>query len=70
VRVEARYAKRNHHEEGIMTDVQTKIEPRERCPKCDALLMHESTDPLEEYCIDGPCDYYRAEIGDGEVIRE
>lgn len=39
----------------------TDMEPRERCPKCNELLMHESKDPLEEYCINFPCDYYRAE---------
>lgn len=53
-----------------MSESQTKIESRERCPKCDALLYHESQHPLEEYCIDGPCDYYRAEIDDGEGVRK
>lgn len=54
-----------------MSDTQIGTpEPRERCPKCDAFLYHESWRPLEEYCINGPCDYYRAEVGDGEVVRE
>jgi hypothetical protein len=53
-----------------MTHARAETDPREHCPKCGALLYHESRDPLEEYCIGDPCDYYRAEIGDGEVIRE
>ena len=42
--------------------------PRERCPVCLELLQHESTDPLEEFCIAAPCDYYRAE-GSDNVTR-
>ena len=41
-------------------------EPRERCPNCGELLVVESEEPLEEYCINMPCDYYRAE-GVGEL---
>lgn len=49
-----------------MTD---DLEPREQCPKCGANVVTESKDPLEEYCIDFNCDYYRA-AGCGGVIRE
>jgi len=45
------------------------LEARERCPKCGESLVHESRDPLEEFCIGFGCDYYRAEGGNG-VIRE
>lgn len=45
------------------------VEPRERCPNCGDLLEHASRDPLEEYCINPVCGYYRAESG-GEIIRE
>lgn len=44
--------------------------PRERCPDCDELLVTESADPLEEYCINPACGYYRAEGADGSPIRE
>jgi hypothetical protein len=46
------------------------LEPRERCPYCDSLLDHAGKDPLEEYCIEPACDYYRAEAANGGVIRE
>ena len=46
------------------------LERRERCPTCSSLLVHESMDSLEEYCIEPGCDYYRAEGIDGRVIRE
>lgn len=45
------------------------LQPRERCPRCSSLLSHESTDPLEEFCIEPGCDYYRAKGVDGTVIR-
>ena len=51
----------------MSSEETTGLEPRERCPYCNDLLVHESKDPLEEYCI--TCDYYRAKGGDG-VIRE
>lgn len=37
------------------------LEPRDRCPDCDSLLEHESIDPLEEFCIEPGCGYYRTE---------
>ena len=37
------------------------VEPRERCPECSSLLVTESVDPLEEYCIEPGCEYHRAE---------
>lgn len=46
------------------------LQPRERCPKCGGSILVESTDPLEEYCLNHPCDYYRAEGSEGGVIRE
>jgi hypothetical protein len=46
------------------------LQPRERCPRCSSLLSHESRDPLEEFCIEPACDYYRAEGTDGTVLRE
>jgi len=48
---------------------EESLEPRECCPKCGGSVEVESADPLEEYCINHPCDYYRAEGLDG-VIRE
>lgn len=45
------------------------LQPREHCPKCGESLVVESETPLEEFCINVPCDYYRAAGGDG-VIRE
>lgn len=38
-----------------------KMVPRERCPFCASLIMVESKNPLEEFCIEGQCEYYRAE---------
>lgn len=49
---------------------ETDLKPRERCPKCGELLVTESEEPLEEYCINQPCDYYRAAGGRNGVIRE
>lgn len=46
------------------------LEPRERCPVCGELLVVESEDPLEEYCTNHPCDYYRAELAGGGVREE
>lgn len=47
-----------------------KIVPRDDCPKCGVTVYVESQDPLEEHCLAPECDYYRAEGGDGDVIRE
>lgn len=48
-----------------------QLEPREICPKCGAReIVVESKDPLEEFCINHPCDYYRAAGGRNGVIRE
>jgi hypothetical protein len=54
-----------------MTDASTadNLQPRERCPKCASLVYHASIDPLEEFCFEPGCDYYRADGGD-RVIRE
>lgn len=47
------------------------LQPREVCPKCGAReIVVENADPLEEYCINHPCDYYRAEAAGAGVIRE
>lgn len=47
------------------------IEPAQSCPKCGAReIMVESADPLEEFCLNHPCDYYRAELAGGGVVRE
>lgn len=51
-----------------MTDKD--LDPRKRCPNCTTLLMHESLDPLEEYCIGPGCNYYRSEMANGEVKEE
>lgn len=55
-----------------MTNSSTaeELQPRERCPNCSSSLVHESKEPLEEYCIEPGCKYYRAEGVDGTVIRE
>lgn len=55
---------------GRETDENPELEPRETCPKCGSTLVTESEDPLEEYCINHPCDYYRAAGGRSGVIRE
>jgi len=55
------------HENGVRTC--EKPIPRNRCPDCNSQLMVESKDPLEEYCIDGACQYYRAQTLGG-IIRE
>ena len=46
------------------------LEPRDRCPKCSGAVMVVSEDPLEEHCLNHPCDYYRAAGGRDGVIRE
>lgn len=46
-----------------------ELEPRESCPKCGETIVVENADPLEEHCINMPCDYYRAKSGNG-VVRE
>lgn len=38
---------------------------RERCPDCSSLLVVESEYPLEIYCIEPGCDYYRADGAGG-----
>jgi len=53
-----------------MSGNSDSLEPREYCQKCGEPLVHESRDPLEEFCINGTCDYYRAKGIDGSVIRE
>ena len=45
------------------------LQPRERCPKCSGPVEQVSDDPLEEFCLNAPCDYYRATTVNG-VIRE
>lgn len=50
-------------------DTAEGLEPRERCPDCSELLVVESEDPLEEYCINPACGYYRAADGNGGVIQ-
>jgi uncharacterized protein with PIN domain len=45
------------------------LQPQERCPTCGGAVEHVSREPLEEFCSNVPCDYYRAKGMDGEVIR-
>lgn len=51
-------------------DEYGKLTPRESCPKCSGSVVVESEEPLEEYCIEPGCDYYRAKGGRTGVIRE
>ena len=69
-----------HEQATLMTDggqcssgterEEPPLEPREQCPKCGGSVEVESEDPLEEYCIEFNCEYYRAARFGGGVIRE
>lgn len=51
-------------------DSEKNLQPRDRCPDCGGAVHTESVDPLEEYCLNYPCEYYRAAGGPDGVIRE
>jgi hypothetical protein len=56
---------------GVLSHEQEPpLEPAEECPVCGGSVEHESVDPLEEYCIEYQCDYYRAAKFGGGVILE
>jgi len=46
------------------------FEPVDRCPVCAGAVDVESEDPLEEFCIEFNCEYYRAEVAGGGVTIE
>lgn len=59
----------NTGQSGYPREARPVTEARERCPKCGDLLVVESEDPLEEFCINGPCDYYRADGLNGVICE-
>lgn len=52
------------------TSESDELTPREACPDCGGTVEVASADPLEEYGIEPGCDYYRAEVAGGGVVRE
>jgi len=61
---------KNTTSENNRTSGEDELEPRDSCPSCGSPVDTFSLDPLEEGGIEPNCDYYRADMGGGEVRHD